>query len=194
MTYIGSRPADKALQTSDIEDSAITSAKIANGTIVSADIASGAVVNTPAFEATISASKTLTENQYTKIQFDTENFDTDGNYDHSTNYRFTPTTSGKYFFYVNCIFNAGGSGEYERARLALYKNGSLVYYQQEGSQSQQGNPQRRMHSIQKIITLNGSSDYVEAFAFFEHDAQGAGIIELVESGLNNAFGAYRILE
>ena len=51
-----------------------------------------------------------------------------------------------------------------------------------------------MHSIQKIITLNGSSDYVEAFAFFEHDAQGAGIIELVESGKNNVFGAYRILE
>ena len=168
MAYIGSRPADKALQTSDIEDGAVTSAKLA----------SGAVVNTPAFEATISASKTLTENDYTKIQFDTENFDTDGNYDHSTNYRFTPTTSGKYFFYVNCIF----------------KNGSLVYYQQEGSQSQQGNPQRRMHSIQKIITLNGSSDYVEAFAFFEHDAQGAGIIELVESGKNNVFGAYRILE
>jgi len=184
MVYIGSRPADKALQTSDIEDGAVTSAKLA----------SGAVVNTPAFEATISASKTLTENDYTKIQFDTENFDTDGNYDHSTNYRFTPTTSGKYFFYVNCIFNAGGSGEYERARLALYKNGSLVYYQQEGSQSQQGNPQRRMHSIQKIITLNGSSDYVEAFAFFEHDAQGGGIIELVESGKNNVFGAYRILE
>jgi len=41
MAYIGSRPADKALQTSDIEDSAITSAKIADGTIASGDLASG---------------------------------------------------------------------------------------------------------------------------------------------------------
>ena len=41
MAYIGSRPADKALQTSDIEDSAVTSAKIADGTIASGDLASG---------------------------------------------------------------------------------------------------------------------------------------------------------
>ena len=38
MAYIGSRPADKALQTSDIEDSAVTSAKIANGTTFSGDL------------------------------------------------------------------------------------------------------------------------------------------------------------
>ena len=37
--------------------------------IGSQGLASGTAVNTPAFEATISASKTLTENQYTKIQF-----------------------------------------------------------------------------------------------------------------------------
>ena len=41
MAYIGSRPADKALQTSDIEDSAVTSAKIADGTIASGDLATG---------------------------------------------------------------------------------------------------------------------------------------------------------
>jgi len=41
MTYIGSRPADKALQSSDIEDSAVTSAKIADGTIASGDLATG---------------------------------------------------------------------------------------------------------------------------------------------------------
>tara|TARA_R100001015_G_C4579525_1_gene136262 strand:+ start:149 stop:955 length:807 start_codon:yes stop_codon:yes gene_type:complete len=174
-------------------DGTVTTGKIQDGAVTSAKLASGAVSNAPAFEATISASQTLTENAYTKLAFDTENFDTDGNYDHATNYRFTPQTAGKYFFYVNGIFNAGGSGEFERIRLALYKNGSLVYYQQEGSQSQQGNPQRRSQTIQKIIDLNGSSDYVEAFAFFEHDAQGAGILELIESGKNNVFGAYKLI-
>lgn len=41
MAYIGAIPAQRALQTTDIEDSAITSAKIANGTIASVDLASG---------------------------------------------------------------------------------------------------------------------------------------------------------
>jgi len=176
-------PSDNTVSTASIQDNAVTAAKLA----------SGAVSNAPAFEATISASQTLTENQYVKLAFNTEIFDTAGNYDHATNYRFTPQTAGKYFFYVNAIFNAGGSGEFERVRLGLYKNGSLVYYQQEGSQSQAVNSQRRAQTIQKVIELNGSSDYVEAFAFFEHDAQGAGTLELIESGLNNVFGAYKLI-
>jgi len=183
----------QALQTVNPPAGSVGTSQLADSSVTAAKLASGAVSNAPAFEATISASQTLTENAYTKLAFDTENFDTAGNYDHATNYRFTPQTAGKYFFYVNGIFNAGGSGEFERIRLALYKNGSLVYYQQEGSQSQQVNSQRRAQTIQKIIELNGSSDYVEAFAFFEHDAQGAGILELIESGKNNVFGAYKLI-
>ena len=62
MAYIGSRPADKALQTSDIEDSAITSAKIANGTIVSADIASGVTGKIGQVLQTVKTDTTTTNN------------------------------------------------------------------------------------------------------------------------------------
>ena len=55
--------------------------------------------NVPAFEATMSANQGLTSGATTKVEFDTETFDTDGMYDHSTNYRFTPTVVGKYFFF-----------------------------------------------------------------------------------------------
>ena len=54
--------------------------------------------NKPAFQATMSADQTLSDNTLTKIQFNQETFDTDGCYDPTTNYRFTPTTAGKYFF------------------------------------------------------------------------------------------------
>ena len=40
----------------------------------------------------------------TKVQFDTEIFDTDNAYD-NYNYRFTPQVAGKYFVYVQDIDN-----------------------------------------------------------------------------------------
>jgi hypothetical protein len=39
----------------------------------------------------------------TKVQIDTEVFDTDRYYDNTTNYRFTPLVAGKYFVYGNIM-------------------------------------------------------------------------------------------
>ena len=58
--------------------------------------------NTPAFEAYRSGSaQTITDSTDTKIQFNSEIFDTAGAYDASTNYRFTVPSgqAGKYFVY-----------------------------------------------------------------------------------------------
>jgi hypothetical protein len=68
--------------------------------------------NTPAFQAYLSANQTMADNTWTKIQFDTEDFDTDSAYDPSTNYRFTVPSGegGKYFFYFyGNIYSSGGS-------------------------------------------------------------------------------------
>jgi hypothetical protein len=54
--------------------------------------------NTPAFEAYTTALQSITDDTYTKLTMATEVFDTDGDYDNVTNYRFTPQTAGKYFF------------------------------------------------------------------------------------------------
>ena len=43
MTYVGSRPANKAVTTSDIADDSITSAKIAAGVVVASDIADDSI-------------------------------------------------------------------------------------------------------------------------------------------------------
>jgi len=48
----------------------------------------------PAFEARLSANQYGVANAVnTKVQYDTENFDTNNCYDNSTNYRFTPTVA-----------------------------------------------------------------------------------------------------
>jgi hypothetical protein len=67
--------------------------------IIADSITSGAIANTPAFHATNSATQDLTSGAYTKVQFNTETFDEGGVYDHSSNYRFTPGETGKFFIY-----------------------------------------------------------------------------------------------
>ena len=65
--------------------------------------------NTPAFSAQMSGAQTINHASTTKVSFNSEIFDTDGCYDPSSNYRFTPTTAGKY--YVNLNINGDGQGQ-----------------------------------------------------------------------------------
>jgi hypothetical protein len=82
--------------------------------------------NYPAFFAELSANQTgLTDNVYTKAQCNTEILDTDGYYDNSTNYRFTPLVAGKYYVYGQV------TGDTANTNLvafdsALYKNGVIT--------------------------------------------------------------------
>ena len=78
-----------------------------------------ALKNTPAFSARMSGSQTVSTNTYTKIDFDTEIFDTNSAYDHSTNQRFTvpANMAGKYVFYAAAICDANGAAQLENARI-----------------------------------------------------------------------------
>jgi hypothetical protein len=51
--------------------------------------------NSSGFSANIS-SQSIPSAVTTKLQFDTEHYDINNEYDNSINYRFTPTISGKY--------------------------------------------------------------------------------------------------
>ena len=81
--------------------------------------------NTPAFQAKLSGStQSVSNNTETKVQFNTELFDSDNKYDNSSNYRFTPGVAGKYVITGNVrVQNCGaGTNNY----ISIYKNGSLL--------------------------------------------------------------------
>jgi hypothetical protein len=81
--------------------------------------------NTPAFDAYLNGNQSISDGVITKVQFDTEFFDTDGDYDASTNYRFTPTTAGKY--YVSSLIKAEATSDViSNVSLYIYKNGSSI--------------------------------------------------------------------
>ena len=146
---------------------------------------------TPAFQAYASSNQSQTNDTFTKIQCNTEDFDVGGNYDHSTNYRFTPTTSGKYCIYGQAHCNAG-SGNLTRLTVAIYKNGTDVaksdFFLKTSSQTWS----ELTGLTQTIEEANGSSDYFELYARLR-TYNGSGIT--IEGGAGKSFfGAYKIIE
>ena len=79
--------------------------------------------NTPAFQAYLSASQTISNDTMTKLECNTEDFDTASAYDNSTNYNFTVPVGegGVYWLYMHYDYAAGGNSnaEYGAAYIAV---------------------------------------------------------------------------
>jgi hypothetical protein len=80
---------------------------------------------TPAFHANLSSDQSVSDNTFTKVQFDRETFDTNSAYDATTNYRFTVPSgqAGKYFFYFN-VLSGGTLSAVDQNAASFYLNGS----------------------------------------------------------------------
>ena len=126
---------------------------------------------TPSFYASLSANQSVSSATWTKVQVNTELFDTDSAYDNSSNYRFTPQVAGKYYIGAN-VTGGAGSGTGAGLYSAIYKNGSSVretYYNSYATYSL-----NRMGVIlSSILDLNGSSDYVEIFGYVDNNTGSA---------------------
>ena len=144
--------------------------------------------NTPAFSVILSGNVTgISDNTWTKIAFNSEVFDTDSCFDPSSNYRFTPTTSGKYFFSAQW---GNGDGGPRAQWISIYKNGSEAFtnyfYAQDSSTIDDFTP-----TINGIIDMNGSSDYVE-FYMKQLIGSGSGVQLVAGDKTTWAYG-YKII-
>ena len=125
-----------------------------NGTILTTATA-GVPVNGPAFSAYQSSSQSVSNATFTKIQFQTEQFDTSSAFDNATNYRFTPLVAGYYQVTLSIqtanIINILG---------ALYFNGSSIATSVGVPITAVTNP---TIVITKLVYMNGSTDYIEIY-------------------------------
>jgi hypothetical protein len=150
-----------------------------------------AVENTPAFEAYQSDIQTgVGDASWTKLTMNTEAFDTDSMYDNSSNYRFTPTTAGKYFVYVNAGMFSETSNKMNVANVAIYKNGSIYKISNLTFNSGSDVANEVNATVCAVVTFNGSSDYVEAYARSNVTSGTSTLDARINTG---AFGAYRII-
>ncbi len=141
-------------------------------------------VMTPMFLAT-KANTGFTAGVYSKIGFATEVFDTDNCYDNSTNYRFTPTTAGKYYIFARVAFDNDSASSRQIARIL--KNGTEVArgdQQLSGSYFANNNTSAQ---VDYIVDLNGSSDYVEVQGYTEQNGATKNTAGY------GCFGGYRII-
>ena len=138
--------------------------------------------NAPAFEATLSSNFQFSNTTYTKVQFNTETFDTDSAYDNSSNYRFTPQTAGKYLVYASVKHNPTSSHNLGVAITAIYKNGSIEAGFEIGESD---NVNVVTTGGSKVLDMNGSSDYIECYVY-----QSTTGTPQIESGQQSRFGAF----
>ena len=116
--------------------------------------------NTPYFGAKLTSDQNINHNTSTKISFATEVFDSASAYDHSSNYRFTPQTAGKYLITASIQFYHSGT-VLDDVRAMIYKNGSQVHQHSFGNYGNEFSYGTMQTTA--IIDFNGSSDYVEAY-------------------------------
>jgi hypothetical protein len=114
----------------------------------------------PAFRAYRNASQSISSATATKIQLNTENFDTDTCFDSTTNYRFTPTKAG-YYQLTGAIY-ANTTGGATNIEGSIYFNGAA-------SALSNNNPEMANNYTSVVVTnfayFNGTTDYAELYVY-----------------------------
>jgi hypothetical protein len=118
------------------------------------------------FLAQRSTTQSITQNSATKVQCNTEIFDSGGYYDNATNYRYTPP-AGNYILAASVEYN--DPGDQKIMRVYFYKNGAELVRSQDAASSATGSPSQGV-SISCVVTANGT-DYFELYTF--HDGIGS---------------------
>ena len=141
-------------------------------------------VNTPAFLVARSSNQSVSLNTNTKVQWNSETFDTD-NYFASD--KFTPQVAGKYYLYANVYLANGSNANNTEYTSKIYKNGTKIFethldHRTGGIGYQQSIP------VASVVEANGSTDYFEIY--IQGNWTGGSINVTAQSH----FGGYKIIE
>jgi hypothetical protein len=141
--------------------------------------------NTPSFLAYVGDAQSFSNNTLALVQFNTELFDTNSNYDTST-YKFTPTVAGKYFFTCKIRFEVGSISGFnirieknDETSSSTFPN-SLIYNARVENYDTQ--------ILSGILEANGSTDNFRVRA-----SQDSGGSVNISASFGSFFSAYRLI-
>jgi len=138
-----------------------------------------------AFMVTKSVDQTINDAVYTKVNFNTELFDDNNEFDSATNFRFTPKLPGKFQLQATALFSIGVDAKY--CTVAIYKNGAIY---KEAANQTSGAADGTGCTVSCVATANGTTDYFEVFCY---QNGGAGkTISVGGSGQSTFFSGFRI--
>ena len=141
-------------------------------------INAAALKSTPAFAVYYSGSQSLSDNTDTKVQFNTEVYDTDNAFA-SNKFTVPSGEAGKYFFNVNLYYEGRGENDYRRFQAAYRKNGgglSLPGSLHLARENYSNNMRANGASFSIILDL-AVSDYIEVYALQDNAANAARNLE-----------------
>ena len=150
---------------------------------------SGNLTNVPAFIAQRTTSQTLTDNTWTKVAFNNEVYDSDGYYDATTNYRFTPLVAGKYFLSTGLMLSAGSNTQVDQSSIAIYKNGS--YHKYLGQDNRASSTRQDAKMLSCLVEANGTTDYFEVYVLADTISVTPSIAN-VDGGRGCFFSGYKL--
>ncbi len=114
----------------------------------------------PAFSAYLGTNQAVTSATFTKVQLNSENFDTDNFFDSTTNYRFQPTVAG--YYQLNGALYPVSSNSANYIWVMIYKNGTAEVW---GTSAGAASAQDGVSQVNALIEMNGSTDYLELYAY-----------------------------
>ena len=104
-----------------------------------------------------STNQSITPVTYVKVQLNAEEVDSHGEFDSTTNFRWTPLVPGWYL--INFRINGSGTSA-TTVYAALYKNGALINYgNYAAAVAGEG-----VSTGAELVYMNGSTDYLELYA------------------------------
>ena len=143
-------------------DGTTQSTAFTTGAVTQSTIATGVAGTGPAFSAYAANTQTISTGTWTKVVLNTKEFDTNNNFDSTTNYRFTPTVVGYYQVNGNAsIFPATSVGF---SVASIYKNGNEF---KRGSVGYM-NTFADGNAVSALIYFNGTTDYVELYTIHNY--------------------------
>jgi hypothetical protein len=155
---------------------AIAATAVAGTNTATFPAATGTVMvsgNMPAFSAYPTVAQTIAYNTNTKVVFNAEDFDTNNNFDSTTNYRFTPTVAGYYQINANVYWTGTATRNYFFASY-LYKNG--VANKRVAQSIVLGSGGDFSSNLSNVVYMNGSTDYLEIYCYQVDYTSGGSVL------------------
>ena len=132
-------------------------------------------MNRPSFHVNFggTSSTSVGNDSGTKMAFDSEDIDTDSCYAPSSNYRFTPTVAGNYFFYAQVMFRMSTSTYIGDLLIRLRVNGSDYSYTDIGYNDDGNGDGWNTETLSAIVSLS-ANDTVDVHYYLGSSTHNTG--------------------
>ena len=121
------------------------------------DVTGNVITDAPCFSAWKSSDTEISHNVFTKVTFDTEDFDTSSDYD-TSNGRFTPSVAG--YYQLSAFLHQEVDGANKVAYGYFYKNGNPY---QILSLERASTDTNTSNTGSVLVYANGTTDYFEVY-------------------------------